>query len=110
MLSFFLTIGFIITHFLLVIPIKNIILKDKIDNDFLFIYLSNIILLLAFIYYFIMVNNLFFSFFLALFLMIFSYLFIYHVKNILGKYQIFSLPYFIFCIYTFVTILKLCLF
>lgn len=110
MLSFTLTIGFVITHLFLFFPIKKIILMEKVDNDFVFIYISNLLLLMAFFYYFILANSLFFSFFIALFLMIFSYLFVYHIKNRLGKYQLFTLPYFFFCVFTFAKILMLCLF
>lgn len=110
MLEFYLTIGFVIVHLFLIFPIKKIILKEKVDNDFVFIYISNLLLLMAFFYYFVLANTLFLSFFIALFLMIFSYLFVYHIKNCLGKYQLFSLPYFFFCVYTFAQILMLCLF
>ncbi len=110
MLNFYLTIGFMFTHLFLLFPIKRIILEDKIDNDFLFIYISNLILLLALCYYFIISSVLFFSFFISLFLMVFSYLLIYHIKNLLGKYHPFSLPYFFLSVYTFANILQLCLF
>lgn len=110
MLNFYLTIGFIFAHLFLLFPMKRIILEDKIDNDFLFIYISNLLLLLAFCYYFIISGILFFSFFVSLFLMIFSYLLIYHIKNLLGKYQLCSLPYFFLSVYTFASILELCLF
>lgn len=110
MINLYLTIGFVFTHFLLLIPIKKIILEDKIDNDFLFIYISNLILLFTLFYFFILSNHLFFSFFTSFFFMIFSYLLIYHIKNLLGKYQLFTLPYFFLSVYTFSTILILCLF
>ena len=108
--TFFLTLSFIFTHLLLFFPIKKMVFQDKIDNDFLFIYISNHILLLAFVYYFVISSQLFFSFFVSLFSMVFSYLLIYHIKNILGKYQLLSLPYFFLSVYTFANILMLCLF
>lgn len=104
------TIAFILTHLLLFIPFKRMISLDKIDNDFLFIYLSNIILLIGFFYFFILASNFLFSFFISLFLMIFSYLLIYHIKNTLGQYQIFSLPYFFLSVYIFAKILIITLF
>ncbi len=110
MLNFYLIVGFIFTHLLLLFPIKKIILENKIDNDFLFIYISNLLLLLALCYYFIISSVLFFSFFISLFLMIFSYLLIYHIKNLLGRYHLCSIPYFFLNVYTFSTILILCLF
>ena len=108
--TFFLTLSFIFVHLLLCFPIKKMVLQDKIDNDFLFIYISNLILLFAFFYYFIISNQLFFSFFVSLFLMVFSYLLLYHIKNTLGKYQLFTLPYFFLSVYTFANILVLSLF
>lgn len=110
MQNLLLTIGFIMTQLLLLIPIRKIILLDKIDNDFLFIYLSNLLLLFAFFYTFLFKNDLFLSFFMSLFLMIFSYLLTYHIKNLFGKYNLFSLPYFFLCVYTFSNILILSLF
>ncbi len=110
MLNFYLTVGFMISHLLLVFPIKKIIIFEKLDNDFLFIYISNLILLLALFYYFILLGHLFFSFFISLFFMIFSYLLIYHIKNLLGKYQLLSFPYFFLSVYTFAIIFMSCLF
>lgn len=110
MINLLLVIGFIFSVFLLIFPIKKIISQNKIDNDLLFILLSNLILLLGFLYFFIILNHLFTSFFISLFLMIFAYLLIYHIKNILGKYEIFSLFYFLTSVYNFSSILILTLF
>ncbi len=110
MQNLLLILGLIFSYLLLFFPIKKIILKEKIDNDFLFIYISNLLLLFAFFYYYIFACDLFFSFFVSLFLMIFSYLLIYHIKNILGKYQFLSLPYFFLCVYIFSFVLVSTLF
>ena len=109
MLNFYLMLFFVLTHLILIIPMKKVINTQKVDNDFLFIYISNLIFLSAFIYFFILANSLFFSFFFGSFLMIFSYLFVYHLKNCLGKYQLLSLPYFVLCVYTFSHVFLLCL-
>ena len=110
MQNLLLTLAFIFSHLLLFFPVHTLIIKEKIDNDFLFIYLSNLLLLFAFFYYFIFIGDLFFSFFVSLFLMIFSYLLIYHIKNIFGQYKLFSLPYFFLCVYTFSQVFLLSLF
>lgn len=100
----------ILSNVLLFIPIKKIISLKKIDNDFLFIILSNIIFQFSIFCFFKIYHNIIISFYLAFFLMIFAYLLIYNIKNILGKYQIYSLPYFIFNVYIFVKILIIYLF
>ncbi len=110
MLNFGLTLAFIFTHLLFIFPIKKIIQQEKMDNDFLFIYLSNLLLLFAFFYYYLFLPHLFLAFFTALFLMIFSYLLFYHTKNLLGRYQVLSFPYFFLCVFNFANIFVLYLF
>lgn len=110
MLKVYLTICFAISHLFLLFPIKKLILAEKVDHDFLFLYITNAILLLFFFYYFVILEILLASLFVSFFLMIFSYTLIYHTKNCLGKYQLFSLPYFFISVYTFANILMLYLF
>jgi len=105
-----LTIGIILTNVLLVFPLTKIIYLDKMNNDLLFIYLSNLIITISFIFFFIINSNLMFSFYISLFQMIFSYLLNYNIKNCLGKYNIYSIPYFFFSVYIFSNILILYLF
>jgi len=97
----------IITSLLLFIPLKKTLTLLIFDNDLIFIYLSNMLLLISLYFFF---NELFISFYLSLFLMIFSYLLVYHFKNLLGSYQYITFPYFFSCVYTFSNILILYLF
>lgn len=108
--TFTLTLTIIITHLLLFVPFKKIIIQDKINNDLLFIYLSNVILTISFIFFYILVPIIMFSFYISLFQMIFSYLLIFNIKNILGKYNLFSLPYFVFWVFIFSKVLIIYLF
>ena len=103
--SFWLIISFIISHIFLLTTIQKIIIQSKLDNDLLFIYLSNMFLIFTFIYFFIFINNYFLSFFISLFLMIFSYLLVYHIKNIIGKYALLTFPHFLLCVYIFANLL-----
>lgn len=105
-----LTIALIITHLFLFVPLKKIIIQDKINNDLLFIFLSNIILTISFIFFYIFISNIMFSFYISLFQMIFSYLLIFNIKNILGKYNFFSIPYFVFWVFIFSKVLIIYLF
>lgn len=105
-----LTIAIIITNILIFIPLTKIIYLNKLNNDLIFIYLSNVILTISFIIFFILSNNLFFAFYNAFFQMVFSYLLIYNIKNLFGKYNVFSIPYFILWVFIFSKILILYLF
>lgn len=96
-----LTMAMIITHLLLFIPISKILIQDKLDNDLLFIYLSNVILTTSFIISYILLSNIMLSFYLSFFQMVFSYLLTYNIKNILGKYNLFSLPHFVLWVFIF---------
>jgi hypothetical protein len=98
------TITMIITNILLFIPIGKIIYLNKVSDDLLFIFLSNIILLISLLIFFIFKYNPMFSFFISLFQMIFAFLLIYNIKNILGKYNVFSIPYFFYSVYVFCNI------
>ncbi len=105
MSTFLLIITLLLTNTILLIPIKKIIIENKITDDFIFFYLSNIILTFAFLLFFSVLSNFTFAFYIAFFHMIFSYLLIYHIKNILGKYNLYSLPFFILWVYIFSKIL-----
>lgn len=105
-----LTIAIVITHLLLFIPLGAIITKEKMNNDILFIYLSNVILTIAFLFFFISIYHLMFSFYISFFQMIFSYLLIFNIKNNLKKYNLLSIPHFILWVYIFSNVLILYLF
>jgi hypothetical protein len=95
------TISIIITNILIFIPISKIIYLDKINDDFIFIYLSNIILIVGLSIFLFFKFNPIFLFFISLFQMIFAFLLIYNIKNILVKYNIFSIPYFFLSVFIF---------
>jgi hypothetical protein len=104
--TIFLTFFLILVNILILIPLKKIICLDKITNDLVFIYLSNLILLFSLIYFIYFNYIIMFCFYISFFLMIFAYLLIYNIKNILGRYNIFSIPYFILSVYIFSNVSK----
>lgn len=89
------------------IPICKIIWIDKLDNDLLFLILSNYILIFLLSIIFNSSYHLFYSILVSLILMIVSFLLIRKIKSIYNRYQILSIPYFIFCVYIFSNILVL---
>lgn len=89
------------------IPICKIIWFDKLDNDLLFLLLSNYILIFLLSIIFNSNNPLFYSILVSLFLMILAFFLIRKIKSIYNRYQILSIPYFIFCVYVFSNILIL---
>ncbi len=107
---FLLILILIIINFLILIPLSKIVYNDKMNNDLLFIYLSNIILTIAFLLFFMILDNYFFTFYIAFFQMIFAYLLIFNIKNILGKYNFISLPYFVVWVFIFAKLFIIYLF
>lgn len=92
---------FIFSILYLLIPIIKIIMNDKLDNNSIFLYLSNYILLFSILVFYNYFNNYIYSFIISVFLMIFSFLLIRDFKSKMGYYQILSIPYFILTIYMF---------
>jgi len=89
------------------IPICKIVWNDNLDNDLTFLMCSNYILLFLLSIIFNYQNNLIYSILLSLTLVISSFLLIRKIKDIFGKYQILSIPYFCFCVFVFSNILTL---
>lgn len=89
------------------IPIAKIIWYDKLDNDLSFLLWCNyiLILLLSFIYSF--QYHIIYSILLSFTITISSFLLIRKIKSILGFYSLLSIPYFIFTVYTFSSLLIL---
>lgn len=88
------------------IPICKIIWNDLLDNDLTFLLCLNyiLILLLSFIF---SSFNIIYSILTSLTLIIASFMLIRKIKSTFGCYQLLSLPYFVFCTYTFSYILTL---
>ena len=105
-----LIIAFFLSNVLLLFSLGKIIKQDVMTNDLLFIYLSNLILLVSNIIFFFILDKLMISFYISLFLMIFSYMLIFNIKDCLKSYQLFSLPYFVVCVVNFAYMLILYLF
>ncbi len=105
--NLFLIIAFFISNVLILFSLSNIIKQNVLNNDLLFIYLSNLILLVSNIISFFILDNLMISFYTSLFLMIFAYMLIFNIKDCLKKYQLLSLPYFVICVINFANTLIL---
>jgi len=102
---FFLFYIAVVTY--ITIPICKIIWNDLHDNDFIFLLCSNYILAFLLSIVFNYQTNLIYSIIISLTLMIFSFLLIRKIKAIYGRYQILSIPYFCFTVFTFSNILVL---
>lgn len=105
-----LIIAFLVTNVLLLGNILKIIKLNLLNNDLLFIYLTNLILLSTVLIFYFIFSKIMISFYLSLFLMIFSYLLVYNIKNILKKDYFYCIPYFIICVINFAQILIIYLF
>ncbi len=97
-----LTIYLVFTSILLFISLLKCFKYKMIDNDLLFFYISNIILTSIFLYF---KSDILISLIIVFFKVIFSYVLIYHLKNLIGYYQLFSIPYFLLWIYIFAKVL-----
>ena len=89
------------------IPICKIVWYDKLDNDLSFLMCANYIFIFLLSIIFNYQNNLVYSILISFTLMIFAYLLIRKIKNILDHYQLLSIPYFILTIFVFSNILVL---
>lgn len=87
------------------IPICKIIWYDLLDNDLIILLCSNYLLIFLLSIIFDYHNNLIYSILICLTLLILAFLLIRKIKSIFGKYQLLSIPYFIFIIYIFSNIL-----
>ena len=85
------------------IPICKIVWYEKLDRDLTFLLCINYLLIFLLAFNFQLVYNILIS----LSLVIAAFLLIRKIKAIWGCYQILSIPYFIFVVYTFSNILML---
>lgn len=83
------------------IPIIRLIIMDKLNKDTLFLLLTSYILLFSLSVFYGFYNNLYISVIIAFFLMILAFLVIRDFRNIFGKYQLLSIPYYLLTIYMF---------
>ena len=91
----------------IIIPICKIVWLDLLDNDLIFLLCSNYLLLFLLSIIFDYQHNLLLSILVSLTLVIFSFFLIRKMKKIFNHYQLLSLPYFCFCVFTFSNILVL---
>ena len=103
MTLFYLTYVFSILY--ISIPIFKLIIEDLINNNTLFLLLSNYILLFGLSILYGFYNSVFYSLIIAFILMIFAFLLIRDFKTLFGRYQLLSMPYYILTIYMFSYIL-----
>lgn len=89
------------------IPVCKIIWFDLVDNDFYFLLSTNYLLLFTLSIIFDYHNHLIYSILVSFTLMVFSFLLIRKIKSIFKHYQILSIPYLIFTIFSFSSILCL---
>ncbi len=89
------------------IPICKTVWYDLIDNDLTFLLCTNYILLFLLSVIFNFQTNLLYSILISLTLMIMAFLLIRKLKALFGHYQLLSLPYFVFIVFTFSSILVL---
>ena len=88
-------------------PICKIIWNDKLDNDLIFLLCSNYLLLFLLSVIFDYRTDLLLSILISLTLVFFSFFLIRKIKKVFGHYQLLSIPYFCFCVFTFSNILCL---
>ena len=91
----------------IIIPICKIVWLNYLDNDLIFLLCSNYLLLFLLSLVFDYNHNLILSILISLTLVILSFFLIRKIKKIFGHYQLLSLPYFCFCVFTFSNILVL---
>ncbi len=89
------------------IPICKIVWYDLLDNDLIFLLCTNYILLFLLSIIFNFQTQLIYSILVSLTLVIAAFLLLRKIKSILGHYQLLSIPYFIFIVFTFSNILIL---
>ena len=92
---------FLFSIIYIMIPIIKIILLDKLDNNTLFILLTNYILLFGIIIFYALYTYSIYPVILAFFLMISAFYLLRDLKRHLYYYQLLSLPYFLITIYIF---------
>ena len=97
---------YLISTLYISIDIFIILLKNKLNKDLLFnlftIYILNIALSLFYFYF----NNLIYSLFISLILMVFSFILIIDLKELFKHTPILSIPYFLFTIFMFSNIVN----
>ncbi len=91
----------------IVYPICKIVWYNLLDRDLTFLLSVNYILLFLLSIIFDYQHNLLFSILISLTLVISSFFLIRKIKKIFGCYQLLSIPYFCFCVFTFSNILVL---
>jgi len=99
-------IFYIISILYIFIDIFIILSKDKLDRDLIFTLFATYILNISMCLFFFYFNNLIYSLFNSLFLMVISFLLLLEMKKIFRKIPILSIPYFFFTICLFSNIVN----
>ena len=89
------------------IPICKIVWNDHLDNDLTFLLCTNYILLFLLSIIFNYQTHLVYSILISLTLVIASFLLIRKIRDVMGHFQLLSLPYFCFMVFVFSNILVL---
>lgn len=98
---------YIISVLLIVIPIFKIVNYNILNENTLFLLLTNYILNIAVVIFLCYFQNYFFSLIFGIILLIFAFLLIKDFKKIFGNYELVSVPYFLVVFYTLMYILIL---
>ena len=89
------------------IPICKIVWYDLLDNNLTFLLCLNYILIFLLSIIFSYNSHLLLSILISLTLMVASFLLIRKIRDCFGHFQLLSLPYFVFTVFTFSNILVL---
>lgn len=96
---------YIISIILIVIPILKIVSYNLMNENTLFILLTNYILNIAVVIFLCYFENYIFSLLFGIILFIFAFLLIKNFQKIFGSYELTSVPYFLVVFYTLMYIL-----
>ena len=86
------------------INIVQLFQKKEINNNILFFIIGNYILNISLIIFLIHFKNFLLSLIISIILIAFSYTLILSLKEKIGKYYLLSIPYFIYMIYIFASL------
>lgn len=88
----------------------SVLKNNRINRDLLFFLITNFILSISLLIFFNYYKDLFLTFINCLFLFLNTIFLIFEVKNIMGKYGVFTLPYFGIIMFIFCFVIDYCLF
>lgn len=97
---------YLISIIYITLDIFIIILKDKLNKDLIYMLFTTYILNISMSLFYFYFNNLIYSLFNSLFLMISSFILLLELKRTFKKIPILTIPYFLFTIFLFSNIVN----